>query len=55
MIAYLIICVCVYFTAIATSFCVDMVMRVVDHNLEMSEKFGDVSQLEGEIENQNNK
>ena len=49
MIAYLIICVCVYFTALATAFCVDMGMRIVDHNLEMNEKYGDVDQIE--IEN----
>ena len=49
MITYLIICVCVYFTAVTTAFCVDMLMRIVDHNLEMNEKHGDVDQIE--IEN----
>ena len=46
---------CVYFTAIATAFCVDNAMMIVDHNLKMSEKFGDVDQLEVEVENKINK
>ena len=55
MIEFFICLVCVYFVAIATAFCVDNVMMIVDHNLKMSEKFGDVDQLEDEVENEINK
>ena len=55
MIQFLISYVCVYFAAIATAFCVDNAMMIVDHNLKMREKFGDVDQLSVEIENKINK
>jgi tRNA A37 threonylcarbamoyltransferase TsaD len=55
MIQFLISYVCVYFAAIATAFCVDNAMMIVDHNLKMSEKFGDVDQLAVEVENEINK
>ena len=55
MIEFFICLVCVYFAAIVTAFCVDNIMRIVGHNLKMSEKFGDVDQLEDEVKNEINK
>jgi tRNA A37 threonylcarbamoyltransferase TsaD len=55
MIEFLLSFVCVYFAAIATAFCVDNAMMIVDHNLKMREKFGDVDQLAVEVENEINK
>jgi hypothetical protein len=55
MIEFLLSFVCVYFAAITTAFCVDNVMMIVDHNLKMREKFGDIDQLAVEIENKINK
>jgi hypothetical protein len=55
MIEFLLSFVCVYFAAITTAFCVDNVMMIVDHNLKMREKFGDVDQLAVEVENKINK
>jgi tRNA A37 threonylcarbamoyltransferase TsaD len=55
MIEFLLSFVCVYFAAIATAFCVDNAMMIVDHNLKMREKFGDIDQLAVEVENEINK